>query len=84
MSSTNTGMDVGQLEFPYAVIATRARDGTTFSLTVRKSFQENQTYLDMVRTHVVKYTPNMKRFREDSVKLSERNHCFSRSKEKPQ
>lgn len=78
-----TGGNFGQLELPYTVIAPRAWDYTTFSFIVRKSFQENQTYLDKVRTCIVKYTLAVKRFRDYSVKLSERRCCFSRSKEKP-
>lgn len=83
-SNAGTGGNIGQLELPYTIIAPTAWDYTPFSLAVRKSFQESQTYLDKVRACVVKYTPAVKRFRDCSVKLSERSHFFSRSKEKPQ
>lgn len=45
------------------------------------SSQENQTCQDKDGTFVVKSAPHTKRFRKDSVKLSERNHCFRRSEE---
>lgn len=72
-SRAETGGNIGRLELPYTIIAPRAWDYTTLSFTVRKSFQENQTYLDKVRTWVVKYTPAVKRFRDYSVELSEKS-----------